>query len=103
MLAIVFSINVLLLGLNVLAGYFLKTIFNDVIGSHDLTNLTTIIFVAVFGYLSIGFGSFFISVLQTKQKYHYHKQLTKTMTIVLGQKSNNFFTKIVPDQFVLLD
>lgn len=98
-----FFLNLLLLGLNLLSSYFLKSIFNFVINTNDLGNLGVIIFIATFGYVGLGLNSYLIKKLEDYTYIKYQKRLTLDLISALERKNNNFFQKISNDQFVILD
>ncbi|WP_391591561.1 Peptidase C39, ABC-type bacteriocin transporter [[Mycoplasma] cavipharyngis] len=99
----IFIINIIVLALTIISGYFIKTIFNNVIGSNDISNLGTIVFIAVFGYLANGFGNFMIEILETNQRKNYYKNLSNDLLNHLANKNNDFFHKVSQHQFVLLN
>ncbi|UUD37408.1 cysteine peptidase family C39 domain-containing protein [Mycoplasmoides fastidiosum] len=99
----IFIINIIVLSLTVISGYFIKTIFDSVIASNEISNLGIIIFIAVFGYLTNNFGNFLIEILEANQLQKYYKQLSHELLNRLAHKNNNFFHKISQHQFVMLN
>lgn len=99
----VFLVNIALLGLTIIAGYFIKTIFDKVIASNDIANLGTIIFIAVLGYIAMNIGNFFTDFIESNQRKIYYKELSYELIHKLKNKNNNFLNKVSTHQFVMLD